>query len=52
MKYLVPNKIDDDLTWSPSYYVESIGTTNQQAVAKYIDDQRLKEVNLNDPTGN
>ena len=30
--------------WSPSYYVESIGTTNQQAVAKYIDDQRKKEV--------
>lgn len=34
--------------WSPSYYVESIGTTNQNAVAKYIDDQRLKEVKIND----
>lgn len=34
--------------WSPSYYVESIGTTNQAAVAKYIDDQRAKEVRLND----
>ena len=32
--------------WSPSYYVESIGTVNEQAVAKYIDDQRRKEVNL------
>lgn len=29
--------------WSPSYFVESIGTTNADAVAKYIDDQRLKE---------
>lgn len=38
--------------WSPSYYVESIGTTNQQAVAKYIGDQRTKEVNLDDSTGN
>ena len=32
--------------WSPSYYVESIGTVNEQAVARYIDDQRRKEVNL------
>lgn len=32
--------------WSPSYYVESIGTVNEQAVAKYIDDQRQKEVEL------
>ena len=32
--------------WSPSYYVESSGTVNEQAVAKYIDDQRRKEVNL------
>ncbi len=32
--------------WSPSYYVESIGTVNEQAVAKYIDDQRRKEVNM------
>ena len=29
--------------WSPSYCVESIGTINEQAVAKYIDSQRLKE---------
>ena len=29
--------------WSQSYYVESIGATNQEAVAKYIDDQRKKE---------
>ncbi|MHA3065299.1 IS200/IS605 family transposase [Lacticaseibacillus saniviri] len=34
--------------WSPSYYVESIGTTNQAAVAKYIDEQRKKEVELDD----
>lgn len=33
--------------WCPSYYVESIGTTNQDAVAKYIDDQRLKKVKAN-----
>lgn len=29
--------------WSPSYYVESIGAVNEQAVAKYIDEQRKKE---------
>lgn len=29
--------------WSPSYYAESIGAVNEQAVAKYIDDQRAKE---------
>ena len=29
--------------WSPSYFAESIGTTNEDAVAKYIDGQRLKE---------
>lgn len=29
--------------WSPSYYVESIGTVNEQAVAKYIDDQRKRK---------
>ncbi|GAY72027.1 IS200/IS605 family transposase [Lentilactobacillus kosonis] len=40
-------KVDRHL-WSPSYYVESIGTTNEDAVAKYIDDQRKKEVDLND----
>lgn len=28
---------------SPSYFAESIGTTNEQAVAKYIDGQREKE---------
>ena len=30
--------------WSPSYFVESIGTTNEAAVAKYIADQREKDV--------
>ncbi|WP_282802551.1 IS200/IS605 family transposase [Secundilactobacillus kimchicus] len=40
-------KVDRHL-WSPSYYVESIGTTNQKAVAKYIDDQRQKEVEIGD----
>lgn len=34
--------------WAPSYFVESIGTTNEQAVAKYIDDQRDKEMNHNE----
>jgi hypothetical protein len=29
--------------WSPSYCVESIGVVNEQAVAEYIDSQRLKE---------
>jgi len=29
--------------WSPGYYVESIGAVNEQAVAKYIDDQRKRE---------
>lgn len=29
--------------WSPSYFVESIGTTNERAVAGYIDNQRTKE---------
>lgn len=29
--------------WSSSYYVESIGAVNPQAVAKYIDDQHKKE---------
>ena len=29
--------------WSPSYFVESIGTTNSDAVAKYIDERRSKE---------
>ncbi|MCH4014167.1 MAG: IS200/IS605 family transposase [Solobacterium sp.] len=36
-------KKEDRHLWSPSYFVESIGTSNEQAVAKYIDDQRKKE---------
>ena len=39
-------KKQDCHLWSPSYYVESIGTVNEQAVARYIDKQRRKEVNL------
>ena len=35
---------EDRHLWSSSYYVETIGTTNQNAVAKYIDDQRKKEL--------
>ncbi len=34
--------------WAPSYFVGSIGTTNEQAVAKYIDDQREKEMKHNE----
>ena len=34
---------EDRHIWSPSYFVESIGITNMDAVDKYIDDQRLKE---------
>lgn len=37
-------KKEDRHLWSPSYYVETIGTTNENAVAKYIDDQRKKEL--------
>ena len=37
-------KQQDRHLWSPSYYVESIGAVNEQAVAKYIDDQRKKEI--------
>lgn len=37
--------------WSPSYFVESIGTTNQDAVAKYIDDQREKEMKHSETKG-
>ena len=37
-------KDEDRHLWSPSYFVETIGTTNEAAVAKYIDDQRKKEV--------
>ena len=29
--------------WSPSYYVETIGTTNSDAIAKYIDNQKKKD---------
>ena len=36
-------KKEDRHLWSPSYFVESIGASNEQAVAKYIDDQRKKE---------
>lgn len=36
-------KKEDRHIWSPSYFVESIGTTNADAVARYIDEQRLKE---------
>ena len=39
-------KKPDRHLWSPSYYVESIGTVNEQAVARYIDKQRRKVVNL------
>ena len=39
-------KKQDRHLWSPSYYVESIGTVNEQAVARYIDNQRRKVVNL------
>ncbi len=39
-------KKHDRHLWSPSYYVESIGTVNEQAVARYIDKQRRKVVNL------
>ena len=36
-------KKEDRHLWSPSYFVESIGASNEQAVPKYIDDQRKKE---------
>ena len=36
-------KKEDRHLWSPSYFVESIGVSNEKAVAKYIDDQRKKE---------
>lgn len=44
-------KKQDRHLWSPSYYVESIGTTNESAVAKYVDDQNKKEMNLNGSKG-
>lgn len=36
-------KTSDRHLWSPSYFVETIGVSNEKAVAKYIDDQRRKE---------
>ena len=36
-------KKEDRHLWPPSYFVESIGASNEQAVAKYIDDQQKKE---------
>lgn len=36
-------KSDNRHLWSQSYFVESIGTTNENAVAKYIDEQRVHE---------
>lgn len=33
-------KENDRHLWSPSYYVESIGVTNQDAVSKYIQNQK------------
>ncbi len=29
--------------WSPGYFAESVGTTNEKAAAEYIDNQREKE---------
>ena len=36
-------KSNDRHLWSHSYFVETIGSTSQQAVNNYIDDQRKKE---------
>lgn len=44
-------KTTDRNFWSPSYFVESIGASNEQAVAKYIDDQRKKEAALEEKEG-
>lgn len=41
-------KKSDRHLWSSSYFVESIGTTNQNAIAKYIDDRRKKEIDFNE----
>ena len=41
-------KNEDRHIWSPSYFVETIGTTSEEAVAKYIDNQRLKEQKHNE----
>ena len=43
-------KKEDRHLWSPSYFVESIGVSNEKAVAKYIDDQRKKEHHEEDQT--
>ena len=42
LKQLHQNDKDRHI-WSPSYFVESIGTTNSDAVVKYIDELRNKE---------
>lgn len=36
-------KLNGCYIWSPSYFVEIIGTTNYDAIAKYIDDQKRNE---------
>lgn len=41
-------KNEDRYLWWPSYFVESIGTTNSDAITKYIDDHRLKEQKRNE----
>ena len=41
-------KNKDRHLWSPSYFVESIGATNFDAITKYIDDQRIKEQKRNE----
>ena len=39
-------KTADRHLWTRSYYCETIGSVNEQAVAKYVDDQRLHEKEL------
>lgn len=39
-------KTKDRHLWSGSYFVESIGSTNENVVANYIDNQRKKEKDL------
>ncbi|WP_425445662.1 transposase [Trichococcus patagoniensis] len=34
--------------WSSRYFGESIGMTNKNTIAKYIDDQLKKEIDFND----
>ena len=41
-------KKSDRHLWSLRYFVESIGMTNQNTIAKYIDNQRKKEIDFND----